>query len=191
MRLRPEPLPPMPATTAAAVRAAFPQGTLSVDLRAEFGTLSTAQLCAARSPLEGRPGAGPPWRLALVVGRQSIEGLTARQAAEAVRRCMEWKDARSLAVHAPGCAFTLLQALRQRRLAPAASPRVLATFLATWTARSWRQARGPHRPAAPQVLAASRTLPRVACGLEAMQAALTPRSAADPSWVQPPVPLDG
>jgi hypothetical protein len=39
MSLRPEPLPPIPDTTAAAVRAAFPKGNLYVDLRAEFGTL--------------------------------------------------------------------------------------------------------------------------------------------------------
>jgi hypothetical protein len=39
MSLRPEPLPPIPDVTAAAVRAAFPQGHLSVDLRVEFGPL--------------------------------------------------------------------------------------------------------------------------------------------------------
>ena len=38
MSLRPEPLPPIPDTTAA-VRAAFPKGNLYVDLRAQFGTL--------------------------------------------------------------------------------------------------------------------------------------------------------
>ena len=46
MSLRPEPLPPIPDVTAAAVRAAFPKGNLYVDLRAEFGTLYTDQLFA-------------------------------------------------------------------------------------------------------------------------------------------------
>jgi hypothetical protein len=55
---------------AAAVRAAFPQGKLYVDLRAEFGPLSTDQLFAALSPPEGRPVEVPPWRLALVVVMQ-------------------------------------------------------------------------------------------------------------------------
>ena len=81
----------MPDTTAAAVRAALPKGHLAGDLRAELGTLSAAQLCADLSPPEGRPGAVPPWRLARVVVRQSREGLTARQAAAAVRRCMAWQ----------------------------------------------------------------------------------------------------
>ena len=35
MSLRPEPLSPIPDVTAAAVRAAFPQGNLYVDLRTE------------------------------------------------------------------------------------------------------------------------------------------------------------
>jgi hypothetical protein len=39
MTWRPQPLPPVPEATAAAVRAAFPRGNLYVDLSAEFGTL--------------------------------------------------------------------------------------------------------------------------------------------------------
>ena len=46
MSIRPEPLPSIPATTAAAVRAAFPKGNLYVDLRSEFGTLYEDQLFA-------------------------------------------------------------------------------------------------------------------------------------------------
>ena len=83
MSLRPEPLPSVPATTAAAVRAAFPKGNLSVDLRTEFGTLYHDQLFADLYPPEGRPVEVAPWRLALVMVMQYIEGLTDRQAADA------------------------------------------------------------------------------------------------------------
>ena len=86
MSLRPEPLPSVPATTAAAVRAAFPKGNLYVDLRTEFGTLYHDQLFADLYPPEGRPVEVAPWRLALVMVMQYIEGLTDRQAADAVRR---------------------------------------------------------------------------------------------------------
>jgi transposase len=96
MSLRPEPLPPIPETTAAAVRAAFPKGNLYIDLRAEFGTLYDDQLFADLSPPQGRPVEVPPWRLALVVVMQYMEGLTDRQAADAVRRCMDWQYALSL-----------------------------------------------------------------------------------------------
>ena len=70
MSLRPEPLPSIPDTTAAAVRAAFPKGNLYVDLRAEFGTLYADQLFADLYPSEGRPVEVPPWRLALVMVMQ-------------------------------------------------------------------------------------------------------------------------
>jgi hypothetical protein len=60
MSLPPEPLPPMPAVPVAAVRAACPQGKLYVDLRAELGTLSTAQRLTALFPPEGRSVEGAP-----------------------------------------------------------------------------------------------------------------------------------
>jgi transposase len=93
MALHPQPLPPVPAATAAAVHAAFPKGNLYVALCAEFGTLYDDQLFADLYPPEGRPVEVAPWRLALVMVMQYIEGLTDRQAADAVRRCMDWKYA--------------------------------------------------------------------------------------------------
>jgi transposase len=116
MRLRPEPLPPIPAVTAAAVRAAFPKGNLCVDLRAEFGTLYNDQLFADLYPPTGRPVEVPPWRLALVVVMQYMEGRTDRQAADAVRRCMDGQYALSLDWHDPGFDFTLLHDFRERLL---------------------------------------------------------------------------
>jgi Transposase domain (DUF772) len=122
MSLRPEPLPAMPAATVAAVRAAFPKGHLSVDLRAEFGTLSTDQLFPDLYPPEGRPVEVAPWRLALVLVMQYIAGLTDRQAADAVRRCLDGQDALRLDLHAPGFACTLLPDLRERLRAHDAPP---------------------------------------------------------------------
>ena len=190
MSLRPEPLPPIPDVTAAAVRAAFPKGNLYVDLRTEFGTLYEDQLFADLYPPEGRPVEVAPWRLALVVVMQYIEGLTDRQAADAVRRCMDWQYALSLDVHAPGFDFTLWHDFRQRFVAHEAGQRFLDTFLATCKARGWIKARGTQRTDSTHVLAAIRTLHRLACVLEALHDALNQLSAADPAWVQQHVPLD-
>jgi transposase len=128
--------------------------------------------------------------LALVVVMQYIEGLTDRQAADAVRRCMDWKYALSLDLHDPGFAFTLLHDFRQRLLAYEAGQRFLDTFLATCKTRGWIKARGTQRTDSTHVLAAIRTLHRVECVLEALHDALNQLSAADPTWVQQHVPLD-
>ena len=190
MSFRPEPLPPMPDATAAAVRAAFPKGNLSVDLRAEVGTLYDDQLFAELYPPEGRPVAVAPWRLALVVVMQDSAGRTDRQAADAVRRCMDWTYALRLALGDPGFDFTLLHDFRQRWLTHEAAQRRLDTFLTTCTARGWLKARGTQRTDSTHVLAVIRTLHRVACVLDAMHAALNQLSAAAPAWVQQPGPLD-
>jgi transposase len=174
--------------TAAAVRAALPKGNLYVDLRTEFGTLYEDQLFADLSPPDGRPVEVSPWRLALVMVMQYSEGLTDRQAAAAVRRCMDWQYALSLDLHEPGFACTLLHDFRQRLLAHEAGPRFLDTFLATCKARGWIKARGTQRTDSTHVLAAIRTLHRVECVLEALPYALNQLSAADPAWVQQPVP---
>jgi transposase len=190
MSLRPQPLPPVPAATEAAVRAAFPKGNLYMELRAEFGTLYDNQLFADLYPPEGRPVEVAPWRLALVMVMQYIEGLTDRQAADAVRRCMDWKYALSLDLTDPGFDFTLLHDFRGRLLAHEAGQWFFDAFLATCKARGWLKARGTQRTDSTHVLAAIRTLHRLECVLEAMHYALNQLSAAEPAWMQQRVPLD-
>jgi transposase len=63
-------------------------------------------------------------------------------------------------------------------------------FLAACKARGWIKGRGTQRTDATHVLAAMRTLHRVACVLAAMPWALHQRSAAAPAWVQQQRPLE-
>ena len=188
MALHPQSLPPVPEATAAAVQAVFPKGNLYVALRAEFGPLYDDQLFADLYPPQGRPGEVAPWRLALVMVIQYIEGLTDRQAADAVRRCMDWKYALSLDLHDPGFDFTLLHDFRQRLLAHEAAQRLLDTFL-TAKARGWLKVRGTQRTDSTHVLAAIRNLHRLEGVLEAMHHALNQLGEADPAWVRQQVPL--
>jgi transposase len=136
----------------AAVQAAFPKGNLYVTLRAEFGTLYDDQLFVDLYPSEGRPVAVAPWRLALVMVMQHIEGLTDRQAADAVRRCIDWKYALSLDLTDPGFDFTLLHDFRQRLLVHEAAQRLLDTFLTACKARGWIKVRGTQRTDSTHVL---------------------------------------
>jgi transposase len=188
MALRSQLLPPVPEATVAAVQAAFPKGNPYIALRAEFGALYDDQLFADLYPPSGRPVEVAPWRLALVMVMQYIEGLTDRQAADAVRRCMDWKYALSLELTDPGFDFTLLHDFRQRLLAHEAGQRFLDTFLAACKARGWIKARGMQRTDSTHVLAAIRTLHRLECVLEAMHDALNQLSKAAPAWVRQQVP---
>lgn len=190
MTLHPQPIPPVPETTAAAVHAAFPKGNLYVDLRAEFGALYDDRLFADLYPAQGRPVTVPPWRLALVLIMQYIEGLTDRQAADAVRRCMDWKYALSLDLSDPGFDFTLLHDFRQRLLVNDAAQRLLDTLLTACKASGLIKPRGTQRTDSTHLLAAIRTLNRLECVLEAMRLALNRLAVAAPEWVQATVPCD-
>jgi transposase len=189
MTWRPHPLPPVPEATAAVVKAAFPKGNLYVDLRTEFGTLYDDTLFADLYSRRGCPVEVAPWRLALVTVMQYIEGLTDRQAADAVRRCIDWKYALSLELTDAGFHFTLLHDFRERLLAHAGAQRLLDTFLAACKARGWMKARGTQRTDSTHVLAAMRTLHRLERVLETLRAALNQLSAADAAWVQRHVPV--
>src|ERR671914_2859069 len=188
MTWRPHPLPPVPETTAAVVKAAFPKGNLYVHLRTEFGTLYDDHLFADLYSSRGCPVEVAPWRLALVTVMQYIEGLTDRQAADAVRRCMDWKYALSLELTDAGFHFTLLHDFRQRLLAHEAAQRLLDTFLSACKARGWIKARGTQRTDSTHVLAAIRTLHRLECVVEAMHDALNQLSDVAPAWVRQHVP---
>src|SRR5918992_5046198 len=188
MPWRPHPLPPVPEATAAVVQAAFPTGNLYMDLRMEFGTLYEQDLFADLYADRGHPIEVAPWRLALVMVMQYIEGLTDRQAADAVRRCIDWKYALSLELTDPGFGFTLLHDFRDRLLTHEAAQRLLDTFLIACKARGWIKARGTQRTDSTHVLAAVRTLHRFECVLEAMRHALNQLSDVAPAWVRQHVP---
>jgi transposase len=189
MTWRPHPLPPVPEATAAIVKAAFPKGNLYVDLRTEFSTLYVQDLFADLYADRGHPVEVAPWRLALVMVMQYIAGLTDRQAAAAVRRCIDWKYALSLELTDAGFDFTLLHDFRERLLAHDATQRLLDTFLEACKARGWLKARGTQRTDSTHVLAAIRTLQRLERGLETLRAALNQRSAAEAAWGQRHIPV--
>ncbi len=84
MSMHPEPIRPVPEETVRVAQAAFPKGTSYTRMRDELGGAvfedeDFAHLFSAR----GYPALAP-WRLALVTVMQFAEGLSDRQAAEAV-----------------------------------------------------------------------------------------------------------
>lgn len=190
MTWRSEPIPPVPEPTAAVVKAAFPKGNLYVDLHAELGSIYDDNLFADFYSDLGHPVEIAPWRLALATVMQYIEGLTDRQTADAVRRCMDWKYALSLELTDPGFDFTLLHDFRQRLLLHDGAQSLLDTLLDTCKARGWIKTRGKQRTDSTYVVASIRRLYYLECVQEAMHYALNQLSEAAPQWVQGWVPLE-
>jgi transposase len=122
-------IPPVPEETRRVARAAFPRGNISMRLRDERGAIDNAQLCAALFPIRGQPAASP-WRLALITVMPFAEGLSDRQAADAVRSRLDWQDVLSLELTDPGFDHTVLSAFRTRLLAGEAERLLRDTLLA-------------------------------------------------------------
>jgi transposase len=90
MTLHPTPVSPVPEETIRIARAAVPKGNSSLQMRKVLGSIYADEQCADLFATRGRPVL-PPWRLALVTVMQFAEGLSDRQAAEAVRVRSDWK----------------------------------------------------------------------------------------------------
>ncbi|MDP9371351.1 MAG: transposase, partial [Chloroflexota bacterium] len=128
MSYQPQPLTPIPDETSRVAQAAFPTGNLVMQLRDELAGLYTDQDFADLFPARGQ-AAECPWRLAVVTILQFLEGLTDRQAAEAVRSRIDWKYLLGLELTDTGFHFTVLHAFRARLIAGHAEQRLLMIML--------------------------------------------------------------
>src|ERR671938_418546 len=128
MSLRPEPIGEIPPETIRIARAAFPKGTVVMRLRDEVSELYRDEDFGRFYPKRGQP-AFAPWRLALVTVLQFLEGLSDRQAAEAVRSRIDWEYALGLELTHPGFDFSVLSEFRTRLLARQAEQALLDTLL--------------------------------------------------------------
>lgn len=171
MSLQPQEIAPVPEETQRVARAAFPKGNVYVRLRDEIGTLFDDLLFAPWFPTRGQP-AESPWRLALITVMPLVEGLSDRQAAEAVRARIDWKYALSLELTDPGGDASVLCEFRARLVEGAAGPVLLEAMLSRLKERGLLKARGQQRTDSTHVLAAIRTLNRLESVGETLRAAL-------------------
>ena len=92
MSLQPQVIYCVPEETARVARAIFPDGNQIMHMYDQLGMLFRDADFADLFPAEGQPAEAPA-RLALVTLLQFWEGLTDRQAADAVRTRIDWKCA--------------------------------------------------------------------------------------------------
>ncbi len=84
MSMHPQPIGSVPEDTIRVAKAAFPKGNVYIEMRNVLGSIYEDEDFAELFEVRGRPAIAP-WRLALVTVMQFSEGLSDRQAAEAVR----------------------------------------------------------------------------------------------------------
>jgi transposase len=182
--MRPVPLPEPDPVVAAAVRAMFAgkRAPLAVAMRDRLGAWLPDEAFAAAFGARGRPGL-PPAMLAVVTVLQMAEGLTDRQAAEAVRARLDWKYALGLALDDPGFDFSVLSEFRARVAAHGLEEAALDALLARLAADGLVKAGGKQRTDSTHVIAAVRWLHAAELAGESVRAALEALAAACPDWL--------
>src|SRR3954470_14104757 len=184
-----QPVPPVPDDTARIARAAFPRGNPYVLLRNRLGPVFDDAGFADLYAQRGQPGY-TPWRLALVTLLQFREGLSDRQAAEAVRARIDWKYLLALDLGDAGFDHTVLCEFRGRLLGGEAAERLLVRMLDVARDAGLLKARGRQRTDSTHVLAAVRDLNRVELVAETLRAALNAIAVAAPEWLRGLAPAE-
>jgi transposase len=128
MSLHPQAIPPVPEETARVARASLPKGNTWIHMRDEFGTFFRDETFLDLFSEKGQP-AESAWRLALVMVMHYAEGLTDRQAADAVKTRIDGKYALRLEITDPGFDFSVLSEFRGRLLTNQAERRLFEVML--------------------------------------------------------------
>ena len=173
----------VPAETARIARAAFPKGNLYMKIRDELGPIFEDRQFADLYPPQGQPGEAP-WRLAFVTVLQFAEGLSDRQASDAVRSRIDWKYALGVELSDPGFDSSVLSEFRTRLITGSAEEQLFETLLNLCRERGFIQARGRQRTDSTHVLAAVRALNRFELVGEAMRHALDTLATEAPDFLQ-------
>lgn len=179
----------IPEETARVARATFPKGNMYMRLRDELGTLYEDSEFADLFVRRGRP-ANSPGMLAMVTVMQFAEGLTDRQAANAVRSRIDWKYALGLELTDTGFSHSVLAEFRKRLLEGSAEMRLLDEMLARLQGAGWLKARGRQRTDSTHVFAAIRELNRLELVGETMRNVLNDLAAVAPEWLLGEVTAD-
>lgn len=187
MSLKRSYLEEIPVETQEVARAAFPKGNVYMRIRDELGMVYHDDLFGDLYSGTGQPGIAA-WRLALVTVMQFCEGLTDREAAEAVRGRIDWKYALGLELRDPGFDFSVLSEFRNRLVAGGAESRLLEALLDQCKARGWVKARGRQRTDSTYILGAIHRLHRLELVAQTLQHTLNELAKAAPAWLKSHVP---
>jgi len=173
--------------TARVARAAFPRGNTYMRIYDALGPIYRNPQFARLFPKEGQPALAPA-QLALVTIFQFAEGLSDRQAADAVRGRIDWKYAMCLPLDDPGFDSSVLPEFRRRLIARGAETLLFETLLAVLKEEKLVKPRSRQRTDSTHVLAAIHVLNRLELVGETLRHALDTLATVAPEWLRTWVP---
>ena len=183
MSLQPQNTYPIPADTQRVAQAAFPKGNLYMRMRDELGEIYQDASYAELFPGRGQK-AESPGRLAWVTVMQYSEGMSDRQAAEAVRARIDWKYVLGLELDDPGFNYSVLSEFRERLVAGQKEQLLLDELLSRLKELKLLKAGGQQRSDSTHILGAVRQLNWVEIVGETMRQGLNELSEFAPEWVK-------
>jgi transposase len=183
MSLQPQVIYSVPEQTARVARSIFPDGNLVMRMYDELDMLFHDADFADLFPIQGQP-AEAPVRLALVTLLQFWEGLTDRQAADAVRTRIDWKYLLCLDLTDGGFDHSVLSEFRTRLLTHSAERRLFDAILTIAQARGLLQAGGHQRSDSTHILGAMRAMTRLETVTETLRHVLNVLAPLVPNWLR-------
>ena len=189
MTLHPDNHGEIPPETVQVAKAAFPKGNAYMRLRDELQMIYTDEAFADLFPMRGQP-AESPGRLALVTVLQFAEGLSDRQAADAVRSRIDWKYLLGLELSDAGFDYSVLSEFRNRLLEHSAEERLLDKLVELLKAHQLIKERGSQRTDSTHICSAARKLNRLEKVGETLRAALNSLAGVAPDWLRERAPRE-
>src|SRR5258706_10448866 len=173
----------VPEETARVAHTACRKNSPAMLIRDELECLYEDETFRALYPSCGQHGISP-WQLAIVSILQYVEGLSDRQAAEAVRVRIDWKYALGLPLDDPGFDASVLSEFRGRLVESGMEYELLNRQLQILEAHGLLKSRGRQRTDSTHVLAAVRHVNRLMNVIETMRHALNELARIAPDWLR-------
>jgi transposase len=153
-----------------------------IKLREQFGAIFNDRSFASLFPTRGQPAAAP-WRLATVTILQFAEGLSDREAADAVRARIDWKYLLALELTDSGFDYSILSRFRDRLVEGHAEMLLLDQMLEKCRDRGLIRNRSDMRTDATHVVASVRNMNRFELVGETLRAALNVLATVNSEWL--------
>ena len=177
----------IPEMTKLVAKAAFPDGSLAIDLRDQLGPIFEDTDFTELYPALGQPALSPA-RLALITVLQFADDLPDRQAAIAVRGRIDWKYALGLELTDPGFHYSVLCEFRQRLVEGGNERILLEKLLHHCATKGLLNGKHTQRTDSTHVIAAVRSLSLLELVGETMRYVLNDIARRAPDWLRAHMP---